>query len=186
MSESGETTEIVSELVMESTQADRLGESAPKWHRQVALSTLLMALITAVGALLAGITAHETLLDRTQELIDISIAQNERVSVEVLKAKVEIIAELGAEPDPADLALILEYDEEINEMEGEAAQEEARIQAITATHLSLAVSVTILSVGITLSGMAIIVGQKFLWHLGLVFGFIGSIGVGYGIFSMYF
>jgi hypothetical protein len=37
-----------------------------------------MALITAAGALLAGITAHETLIDRTQEMIDISIARTKR------------------------------------------------------------------------------------------------------------
>jgi len=186
MSGSEETTEIVSELVMGSAQADKPGESVLRWHRHVAISTLFMALITAVSALLAGITAHETLLDRTQELIDISIAQTEQVSVEMLKAKVEIMSALGEKPDPADLALILEYDEESNEMEGEAAQEETRTQAITASHLSLAVSAAILSIGITLSGMAIIVDQKFLWHLGLLFGFIGSIGVAYGIISMYF
>jgi hypothetical protein len=185
MSDFGETTEIINELVMESAEVDDAANHAPRWHRQVAISTLLMALITAVGALLAGMTAHEALLDRTQELIDISIAQNERVSIEVLKAKVEIISELGNEPDPADLALIRAYDEEISEMEGEAASEESRIQAINGVHLTLAVAVTILSVGITLSGMAIIVHQKFLWHVGLVFGFIGSIGVGYGIFSMF-
>jgi hypothetical protein len=184
MSDFGETTEIINELVMESAEVDDAANHAPRWHRQVAISTLLMALITAVGALLAGMTAHEALLDRTRELIDISIAQNEPVSIEVLKAKVEIISELGNEPDPADLALIRAYDEEISEMEAEAAGEESRIQAINAVHLTLAVAVTILSVGITLSGMAIIVHQKFLWHVGLVFGFIGSIGVGYGIFSM--
>lgn len=184
MSGYGETTEIVNELVMESAELGEVAGHAPKWHRQVAISTLLMALITAVGALLAGMTAHEALLDRTQELIDISIAQNERVSIEVLKAKAEIISELGDEPAPADLARIRAYDEEISEMEREAASEEARIQAINTVHLTLAVAVTILSVGITLSGMAIIVHQKFLWHVGLVFGFIGSIGVGYGIFSM--
>ena len=184
MSEYGETTEIVSELVMESAELDEVEGHARKWHRQVAMSTLLMALITAVGALLAGMTAQEALLDRTQELIDISIAQNERVSIEVLRAKVEVLSELGGEPAPADLALIQAYDQEISELEGEAAGEEARIQAINAVHLALAVAVTILSVGITLSGMAIIVDQKSLWHVGLVFGFIGSIGVGYGIFRM--
>lgn len=181
----GESTEVVNELVMESAHADEAAPKAPKWHRQVAISTLLMALVTAVGALLAGITAHETLIDRTQEMIDISIAQNERVSIELLRTRVELLTKLGAVPHLADLALIQEYDERVRELEEEAEEEESRIQAINATHLSLAVSVTILSVAITLSGMAIIVEQKYLWYIGLLVGFIGAIGVVYSVFSMY-
>ena len=117
MSYSGETTEVVNELVLESAQADEGGTQHPLWHRQVAMSTLLMALITAVGALLAGITAHEALLDRTQEIIEITIDENDRVSIEVLKAKVEIMTKFGETPDPVDLALIKTYEAESRVME---------------------------------------------------------------------
>ncbi|MFN2190238.1 MAG: DUF4337 family protein [Candidatus Promineifilaceae bacterium] len=171
---------------MESSIADDSEHHAPKWHRQVAISTLLMALITAVGALLAGITAHETLVDRTQELIEVSIAQSERMSIEVLKAKVEMMSALGHTHDPSDLAQISEYEDEAVEAEEEADQEESMVQAITTTHLSLAVSVTILSVGITLSGMAIIVNEKKLWYIGLVFGALGAVSVFYGVIKVLF
>jgi hypothetical protein len=75
---SDEATEIINEFVMESARADEGRSPAQSWHRRVAISTLFMALITAAGALLAGITAHETLIDRTQEMIDISIARTKR------------------------------------------------------------------------------------------------------------
>jgi hypothetical protein len=182
----GEMMEVVNELVLESDQADKEGHNPLKWHRQVAVSTLLMALITAVGALLAGMTAHEALMDRTQEIIDISIAENDRVSIEVLKAKVEIMTNLGKAPDPADLTLIQTYEAERRTLEADAAQEEARVQVIAAPHLILAVAVTLLSVGIGLSGMSIIVGQKFLWFAGLVFALVGTMGVGYGILTLFF
>lgn len=184
MTGSDEATEIVNEFVMESARADEGRSPAPRWHRKVAISTLFMALITAAGALLAGITAHETLIDRTQEMIDISMAENEKVSVEVLRAKVDIIRELGATPDPADLALIRVYDERIAALEEEAEEEESRVQSVTSTHLSLAISVTIMSVAITLSGMAVIVEQKSLWYAGMIVGLVGTIGVLYGAATM--
>lgn len=184
MSDLGEATEIVNELVLEADRADEKGGKYPHWHRQVALSTLWMALVTAVGALLAGMTAHEALMDRTQEIIDISIAENDRVSVEVLKTKVEIMTMFGESPDPVDLTLIQTYEAESEAEAAEAVLEEARVQNIAAPHLILAVAVTILSVGIALSGMSIIVEQKFIWLAGLVLGIVGSIGVGYGIMKM--
>jgi hypothetical protein len=184
VTELGETTETVNELVMETAQADEKSVAQTEWHRQVAMSTLLLALITAVGALLAGITAHEALLEGTKEVIDISIIENDRVSVDVLKAKVDIINELGGTPKTSDLALIHAYEEEIRTLEEVAALEESIVQTSTATHLILAVAVTLLSVGITLSGMSIIVGQKFLWLAGLIFGILGSLGVVMGVFNM--
>ena len=148
------------------------------------MSTLIMAVIAAVGALLAGITAHEALMDKTTEIIDITIAENDRVSVEVLKSKVEILTELGQLPDPTDLALIQAYEAEIQKFETEAEDEEDRAQSESATNLILAVAVTVLSMGITLSGMAIITDQKFIWISGLVCGAAGGIGVAYGIYTM--
>jgi hypothetical protein len=47
-------------------------------------------------------------------------------------------------------------------------------------------AVTILSVGITLCGAAIVVDIKYLWIAGLVFGVIGTIGLAAGIYSMVF
>lgn len=180
MSEFSESTEVITELVLEEDQHDRNSKHL-HWHTQVAFSTLLMALFTAVGALLAGVTAHEALLDRTQELIDISIAENDRVSTEVLKAKVEILAELGEPPDPADLARIETFETGFEQFKEATELEEGTVQSVSSPHLALAVSVALLSVGITLSGMSIIVEQKTLWIAGLVVGVIGSLGVVYGI-----
>jgi hypothetical protein len=42
----------------------------PKWQRQVTMPTMVMALITALGALLAGIIAYEDSIERTNKLID--------------------------------------------------------------------------------------------------------------------
>jgi hypothetical protein len=91
--------------------------------------------------------------------------------------------ELGQSPDPRDLALIETYETEQMIFEEEALAEESTMQSVSATHLILAVAVTALSVGITLSGMAIIVEQEVLWLVGLVFALIGIVGVTYGVFA---
>jgi hypothetical protein len=175
---------MASELVQEEMKEGEGGHRSPRWHTWVAMSTMAMALVTALGALLAGITAHETLMERTQEAIDISIAENDQVSIEVLLAKVEILESLGYPINPADLARIDSYEEEFRERKAAAVEDEAAVSALNFPHLILAISVTLLSIGITMSGMAVIVDKRYLWLSGVVFGVLGSIGVGIGIANM--
>lgn len=80
--------------------------------------------------------------------------------------------------------MIQAYDERIAALELEAEEEESRVQLVNSTHLSLAISVTIMSVAITLSGMAVIVEQKSLWYAGMIVGLVGTIGVLYGAATM--
>jgi hypothetical protein len=186
MSDYFDSTELVSELALESDKEEEAARSEHGWYRLVAISTLVMAVITAVGALLSGITAHRAILDRTEELMDVSIYENDRVSIEVLRAKVEILSELGEAPDADDLATIEAFEAEIERAREAAALEESDVQLVGVTHLTLALAVTTLSVGITLSGMAVIVDEKLLWLAGMVFALLGTIGVGYGIYTFLF
>ena len=184
MSEISESSELVEELVLESVKEDKGGHKAPKWHKRVALTSLVLALLTALGGLLAGMTAHEALLERTKEIIDISRVEGDRVSVEVLRAKHEILASLGEAVDPVEVALIQAYEEEEADLIIEAALEEAETQLTGYTHLVLAIAVTVLSVGITLGGMAVVVEEKALWLTGLVIGTVGTLGLALGIVMM--
>jgi hypothetical protein len=70
MTEYSESAELAAELAL-----DEFSEGVPSWHRGVAFTILVLSVVTALSALLAGMTAHETLLDRTEEIIDISIAE---------------------------------------------------------------------------------------------------------------
>ena len=184
MAEIGESTELVSELAMESVQDGEPESERARWHMHVAITTLLMALLTAFGALLTGMTAHEALLDRTKEVIEISILEGDRVEVALLKAKHEILISLGETPDEAEIARIREFDEEIQELAAEIQSEERRILSSSSTHLTLAVAVTLLSVGITVGGMSVIVEQRSLWIAGIVFGVAGAVGVAIGVVTM--
>jgi hypothetical protein len=184
VSEIGESSELIDELVMESVKEDEGRHKSPRWHRQVALTSLVLALLTALGGLLAGMTAHEALLERTKEIIEVSRLEGDRVSIEVLEAKHEILASLGETVDPAEIAQIQAYQEEARVLEMEARLEEALAQRTGYTHLVLAIAVTVLSVGITLSGMAVVVEEKRLWLAGMIIGGAGALGLAYGILVM--
>ncbi len=184
MSEPGESTEMASDLIMETTKEDKENGEREIWHKQVAFSTLVMAGLTAIGALLAGITAHNALLERTKEIVEISILGGDRVNIEVLKAKHEILLSLGETPEESETDQIRAYEVEIEELKGDAAGEEAEILSANFSHLVFPIAVTLLAVGITVSGMSIIVEQEFLWIVGIVFGVVGAVGVGISILTM--
>lgn len=181
MSEIGESAELIDELFLESIKADEANQKSPGWHRQVALSSLVLALLTALGGLLAGVTGQEVLLERTQEIIEFSRLEGDRVSVDVLKAKHEILVSLGEARDPGEIALIRAYEEQERELSQDARREEVQVQAVDHANNVLAIAVTVLSVGITLSGMAVVVEEKRLWLVGLIIGAGGVLILALGI-----
>jgi len=184
--ELNDSTELTNELIMDEVKEDKAERDPPTWHTWVAMSTLLMASLIAIGALLAGITAHEALFDRTEEIIAVSTSQGARIAVEVLKTKHEILISMGETPAKAEIAQIQPYDTEVAELQYEVNRDEAIVQSAIHTHLVFAIAVTLLAVGISLSGMAIILDSKLLWYAGMVFGVVGAMGVGTGIVMMLF
>ena len=184
MSELNESTETSTEFIMDSVKEDRAERDTPTWHSWVGMSTLLMALLTAIGALLAGISAHEALLERTEEIIAVATCQGDRATIEVLKSKHEIQRNLGETPDLAEVAQIQAYEAEVAKLEGEARRDEEIVQSIIYPHIVFAIAVTLLAVGTSLGGMAIILEQRLLWYAGIVFGLVGAIGVVTGVAMM--
>jgi hypothetical protein len=184
MSEGGESTELTTELFMDHVDRDPVSLKEKRWHKLVALSTLLFAMLAALGGLLSGITAHENQIEKIEEVINFTVLESDRVSVEVLKAKHEILVSLGESPGETELDAIRAYEAEIEEKQSEVLQEEFLARTFGQIHLIFAVSVTLLAVGISLSGMSVVIEQKWIWTVGLVFGAVGSIGVILGIFSI--
>lgn len=185
MSDGSESTEIANQLFMEQMEKNATSSKEKRWHKQVALSTLIFAMLAAVGGLLSGITAHESQLEKTEEIISLTVLEGDRVSVEVLKAKHEILLSLGETPDEAELAAIREFEVEIAEKREEVAQEETLAQIIGQTHLIFAISVAFLAAGISLSGMAVVISEKWLWVVGMLVGAVGVIGILWGIISLF-
>jgi len=184
MNETGDSTELADELFLEQKTEDTSEPAKDGWHKLVALSTLFLAQLAALGGLLSGITANESLIQRTQEIINISIQQAEDVEMDVLKTKHEILIALSETPDTKENERILLYEEEVAELDEEAKLDDALVVSKTHSHMIFAIAVTILAISIALSGMSVVLEQKWLWGVGLFFGAAGAFGVVYGIFSM--
>jgi hypothetical protein len=184
MSELTEITETAQDAVIEAVESKEVGEEEPRWHRQVALTTMIMALLAAFAGLLSGVTANEALLERTREIIAVSHLEGDRAFVETLKSKHEILTALGETPDQGEIERVAAFEEKMRELEATTAREEALVLTVTNAHLVFATAVTLLSLGITMGGMAVVIERKLLWTAGLVIGAVGAVCVGMGVFTM--
>ena len=184
MVDQSKSADLANDLFMEQVERDQKASQEKHWHKQVALTTLIFAMLAALGGLLSGITAQQNQIEKIEEIISLTILEGDRVSVEILNAKHDILLNLGEEPDEDELAAIQDFEAEIAEKQEEVLRDETLADIAGQTHMIFAISVVILAAGISLSGMAVVVSERWLWVIGLVIGALGSIGIAWGIFSM--
>ena len=184
MSELPETVETAQDFITDGMDSQEVGNGHPRWHKHVALTTLVMALLTALGAILAGMSSHQAMINRTQEIIEVNSLEGDRNYVEALKSKHEILTTLGETPDQTEITTISAIEEEMLELEIKTVDDESLVETTTKGHNIFAIAVALLSLGTALCGMSVIVNQKYLWGVGLLFGAIGTAGVGLGVLGM--
>ena len=173
LTESAEiATDVIAERHQEEDGADR------KLIAIVAMSTMVMALFSAIGALFTGISANDAMLVRTAEILTETRLESARLEVDILTANARLMQALGFEIDEEQVALIERDREEIIEFATEVEEYEVEVEVVMRAHERLAVGVTLLSVAITLGGMALVTRRKFVWYGGL---FLSVIGAGYVI-----
>ena len=176
MAEYGESADMAAELALEETT-----EGVPSWYRGVAFTILLLSVVTALSALLAGMTAHETLLDRTEEIIDVSVAETDQLTAEILRMKHELQEALGVPVDAGEVAEIERMEAEAELYEEEAVEAEASALGAASNHLLLAIAATIAAIAIAVTGLAPIVFQRWLWIVGIVIGSVATVILVIGI-----
>lgn len=155
----------------------------PDWVKWTAVSAMLMALFSAVGALLAGITANEALLTRTEEIVEVVERNRDQLEIEILISRQEVLEALGQ--TASEDARIDEISREMERLKEEASEVELKAQKAMHDHEVFAIGVTLLSIAITLSGMAVVSRRPRVWHVGLAIGAVGSLIVGYGVLQMF-
>ena len=161
-SELGESAEVAHEHIVEETlgRGGTLG-----WFRWVAFSAMVMALFSAVGALLAGITANESLMERTEEILEVSRLEGTRLHVEMLNTKRAVLNSLGEELAASEIERIDQYEVEAAELEFAVQREERAVLFANYKHEIFAFGVTLLSIAITMSGMSIVSRRRWFWTI---------------------
>ena len=160
-SEYEESAEAAHDLIKEELHK-RNDEERSRWNSRVALSTMALALLSALGSLMTGITASESVLERTKEILDVSSYESDRLNIEVLKSKHEILTSLGEALNRAEIDRIRKFEDEMSRLQLEIQREELATQSTMFEHELFAIGVTLFSVAITLSGMSIVVQRRAL------------------------
>jgi hypothetical protein len=170
MTEYGAGSELAAELALEDV-SDRV----PSWFRGVAFTILVLSVVTAVAALLAGMTAHKTLLDRTEEIIDVSIAETDKMTLELLRTKHELLTALNQPVSATEVEKIARIEAEQKRLEAGAEAAETAALTSASEHLLFAISATIAAIAIAVTGLAPIVHQRWLWSVGVLVGVLAIV-----------
>ena len=175
--EVSETGEYGIDLTIESQRED----AGRRWLEFAAFSCLLMAMVMAVGALLAGMTANEALISRQKQIAELSEANFLLLENKIVENRVVYMNIEGREID-ADM--VQEMKEWIRS--GEKLREKARVdvelsEAEFHIHEILVIGVTILSLSISLTGLATLVKRPRIWYVSLVVATVGLVFVASGV-----
>lgn len=175
----GESAEIAADLDLED-----VSEPVPSWYRGVALTILVLSIVTAVSALLAGLAAHDTLLDRTEEIIGVAFAGDDLLTADLLRTKHELLTALGQEVSEEELQRIEGIEEEAQLLADKISAEDASARISVENHLLFSIAATIAAIAIAVTGLAPIVRQRWLWAAGGVIGFVAVGFLTYGMIGL--
>ena len=166
------------DLMMEEFAEERANS---KWISHLAFSAMVMAMIAAMGALLGGITANQAMVQSTAELLTNSQLSEDRLTIEVMKSKHEILESIG-KPSHNDEIERVQADEA--KMIAQMKNADLKVQNTVLTHEIFAIGTTLLSIAITLCGMSIVTRRKSPWAVGLVFSAVGAACVAWGVLAL--
>ncbi|MDB4729956.1 DUF4337 family protein [bacterium] len=176
-----ESNELALELAAESAR----DEHKEPWVNHAAFSSMIIAMIMTVGALLSGISVNEAMIERQNEIVTQSKFNLTVLKNEILQNRLQIQEAEGVhtlEPLEEQIEsleeLAVEYSiETVNELH----QSEATLHV----HEMLAVGVTIMSIGVTMTGMSIVLRKKAIWYTSLIFAGLGMTFVFRGFYSYF-
>jgi hypothetical protein len=159
--------------------------NTPRWESWVALTSSLLAVLSAVTALYATFAADKAAVAESQETVDAAYAAGAEATYHILRTKIGILAAFEKPVDPADEAaatthaiLIEEYREKDRES-GQIGGYEYH------THDQLTIAVALFQVSILLGGLAVVVQRPALWMFGMSFTAVGVWFMGNGLLEYF-
>ena len=175
----GESAEIAADLDLE-----EVSEPVPSWYRGVSLTILAFSIVTAVAALLAGLAAHATLLNRTEEIVGVANAGNDELTAELLRTKHGLQTALGQEASEEEIERIAYIAVQAAQSAAAAETDAASAVSSVADHLLFSIAATIAAIAIAVTGLAPIVHQRWLWGVGIAIGVVAIGFLAVGVFGI--
>ena len=183
ISELEEAAEVTHDIIKEDL-IHHARDTDLTWIDKVALSTMIMALISALGALLAGVTSNQLLIERTESILKMTHMETDRINFEILKSKHDMYKVLSQPINPLEKETVRRYQDHFKKLNDEAKTDNSQAKLTFKNHELFALGVTFLSIAITLSGMSLVTHRKRFWFIGLSFGSVGTAIVTFGVWQM--
>jgi hypothetical protein len=148
--------------------------SGEGWILLVALSSALLAVLAAACSLLAGGHANEAMIEQIQASDQWAYYQAKGIKSAVLESKMELLRNLGKEPEAKDEEKATEYKNQQKEIEEKAREKEHSSEHHLASHEVLAKGVTVFQIAIALGAISALTRKKWLWFGSLALGAVGT------------
>jgi len=144
--------------------------SKEKWVSAVALSTAILAALAAIASLLAGDHANEGMLNQIKSSDQWSYYQAKSIKSGLLSSKIDLLKAAGKPIPEGDETKLDEYSKEQTEIREKAEKLEKNSEALMASHLILARSVTLFQIAIAIGAIAVLTNRRIFWGLSLALG----------------
>lgn len=163
-------TEHLHEHIKEAVEHDK---GKDRWGLYVAVSTAIMAVLAAVGSLLAGHHSNEALISQLKASDQWAFYQAKGIKYEVLHTVTRLDkSNASSDEIKGEMARYKSEQAEIKE-KAEEAQKESDLHL--AKHVAIARCVTLFQVSIALSAVAMLTRRRFLWYLSMAITLTGMV-----------
>jgi hypothetical protein len=168
MSEIEDPTESLHEHIHESAH-HAAEEGKNKWIVYVALTTAVIAVLSAIAGLYASHYADESMLTQIHASDQWAYYQAKGIKTDVIISQNKMLVAMGKTPDTADVAKIKANKKQQEETSKEAKAAEKESHEFVAKHDKLARSVTLFQIAIAIGAIAILVKKRLYWFVSLGF-----------------
>lgn len=168
-----------------------------KWMRGVAITTTVLAVLTAIVSARSSNCVAETQLLTSEEGIRWTYYNSKTLKVQMLKVQRNLLgAQLAGAMAPdqkkmiEDQIVVHDRDLVINEsqqdiIEGKAMEFRAKKEIVGKKGNWFTISAVLFQIAIMLSSVSALLQRKSLWIIGLCFGFFAIIGFANGFFLFF-
>ena len=148
--------------------------SREAWLSQVALGSVLFAVLAAIASLMSNYHANEAMIDQIKSSDLWSYYQAKGIKSGLLSTKMEILDSLGKQRSTEDQTKFEEYKKEQSDISAQAKEKEEDSASHLRKHVVLSRGVTIFQISIAIAAIAALTGRKRFWLVGLGFALVGT------------
>lgn len=174
--------DIGMEAVME--PKSETADDRPSWETWVALISSLLAVVSAIAALLATFKSDEAATAEANENYYAVVRQGVEARHDLLQVKVDILAALDKDALPETLQELSVIREKLGVLNAKVESHENEADKSYESHDHLAIAVTFFQLTILLGGLSVLVKRKRVWLFGLLFTAGGLGFFGYGLLGV--